>query len=256
MARRLPSATAIAEYELVLMLDPETPEDAREKLTGDVRGRIEAAGELRHDENWGMRKLAYEIEKRNEADYRFFRFQGEPQLLDELRHSLKIAEGVLRFRVFGVDPRTPVGAAPPPVQAARPPRESRGGRDGKPRRSDGDGGYDWSVKGLNRVVYHLPDIQRKEAVFIVEGEKDCDRLWSVGLPATTCSSGADKWREIYTEQLTAAGIKRVAVIPDNDAPQISRARVRPSLCAVSRVDPGRQQDDQPPSFSSQRVSRR
>ncbi len=121
------------------MLDPETPEDAREKLTGDVRGRIEAAGELRHDENWGMRKLAYEIEKRNEADYRFFRFQGEPQLLDELRHSLKIAEGVLRFRVFGVDPRTPVGAAPPPVQAARPPRESRGGRDGKPRRSDGDG---------------------------------------------------------------------------------------------------------------------
>ena len=120
------------------MLDPETPEDAREKLTGDVRGRIEAAGELRHDENWGLRKLAYEIEKRNEADYRFFRFQGEPQLLDELGHSLKIAEGVLRFRVFGVDPRTPVGAAPPPVQAARPPRESRGGRDGRPRRSDGD----------------------------------------------------------------------------------------------------------------------
>jgi small subunit ribosomal protein S6 len=131
----LASTESIAEYELVLMLDPETPDAQRETLAGDVRGRIEAAGELRHGETWGVRKLAYEIEKRNEADYRFFRFQAESPLLDELDHSLKIADGVLRFRVFGVDPRTPIAAPPPPVQAARPPRESRGG---KPRRSDGD----------------------------------------------------------------------------------------------------------------------
>ena len=51
-----------------------------------------------------MRKIAYEIRQRTEADYRFFRFQTESALLDELDHNLKITDGVLRFRIFKVDP--------------------------------------------------------------------------------------------------------------------------------------------------------
>ena len=64
-----------------------------------------------------MRKMAYEIRQRTEADYRFFRFEsGGTPLLDELNHNLRIADGVLRFRIFKVDPRNP-GDRPP---AARP----------------------------------------------------------------------------------------------------------------------------------------
>ena len=121
------------------MLDPETPEDQREKLAGDVRGRIEGSGELRHGETWGVRKLAYEVRKRMEADYHLFRFRGESALLEDLDHSLKIAEGVLRFRVFSVDPRSSIVAPPPPVQPMRARRE---GRDGRPRRGEGRGRRD------------------------------------------------------------------------------------------------------------------
>src|SRR6185437_11559109 len=91
------------------MLDPEAADEAREKVAGDVRQAIEGAGTLDQADVWGMRKLAYEIRQRNEADYRF---QGEPELLERLDHSLKITDGVLRFRIFKVDPETTTTAPP------------------------------------------------------------------------------------------------------------------------------------------------
>jgi small subunit ribosomal protein S6 len=127
-------------YELVLMLDPEAGDDARESLAGDVRQRIEGAGSLDRADNWGMRKLAYEIRQRNEADYRYYRFQAEPPLLERLDHSLKIADGVLRFRIFKVDPDAPTN---PPPATERPAmvgdgRPDRGDRERRPRRDDRD----------------------------------------------------------------------------------------------------------------------
>jgi small subunit ribosomal protein S6 len=97
------------------MLDPELPEERREQIASEARTRIESGGSLKHDTTWGMRKLAYEIEQRTEADYRFFRFETEGGLLDDLNHNLRIADGVLRFRVFKVDPRSPAIAPPAPV---------------------------------------------------------------------------------------------------------------------------------------------
>jgi small subunit ribosomal protein S6 len=127
-------------YELVLMLDPETADEAREKVAGDVRQQIEGAGSLDRADVWGMRKLAYEIRQRNEADYRFYRFQGEAELLERLDHSLKITDGVLRFRIFKVDPDAP---ANPPPSVERPAavgdgRPDRGDRERRPRRDDHD----------------------------------------------------------------------------------------------------------------------
>jgi small subunit ribosomal protein S6 len=123
------------EYELVLMLDPETPDEQREKIAADARQRITSGGELKHDTAWGMRKLAYEIRQRTEADYRFFRFENGGNLLDDLNHNLKIADGVLRFRIFKVDPRSPVIVPPPPtpLSSGRPERGDRreGGRRGE-----------------------------------------------------------------------------------------------------------------------------
>jgi len=127
-------------YELVLMLDPEAADDAREKLAGDVKQAIEGAGTLGRADNWGVRKMAYEIKQRNEADYRFYRFEGEPALLERLDHNLKIADGVLRFRIFKVDPDAP---ANPPPASDRPAmvgdgRPERGDRERRPRRDDRD----------------------------------------------------------------------------------------------------------------------
>jgi small subunit ribosomal protein S6 len=126
---------ATADYELVLMLDPETPDERRDQIAAEARTRIESRGSLRAEKAWGMRKLAYEIRQRTEADYRFFRFETESPLLDELDHSLKITDGVLRFRIFKVDPESPVIEPPPPVALA----SSAAGRGATGRRGPGRG---------------------------------------------------------------------------------------------------------------------
>jgi small subunit ribosomal protein S6 len=109
------------------MLDPEIPEERREQIASEARKRIESGGSLKHDTSWGMRKLAYEIQQRTEADYRFFRFETEGGLLDDLNHNLRIADGVLRFRVFKVDPGSPAIVPPAPLAASAAP-PARGGR--------------------------------------------------------------------------------------------------------------------------------
>ncbi len=101
------------------MLDPGQDEPARDALAADARGRIEAAGTLKHENKWGLRKMAYEIEQFNEADYRWLRFEGPSELLDDLNHNLKIADGVLRFRIFKVDSSSPV-MVPPSVGSQGP----------------------------------------------------------------------------------------------------------------------------------------
>jgi ribosomal protein S6 len=121
---------ALSEYELVLMLDPEVADTDRDRIAADAQNRIEAAGNLKHSSVWGMRKMAYEIRQRTEADYRFFRFETEGPLLDELDHNLKIVDGVLRFRIFKVDPRSPVIVPPAPAPMASGPRRPTRSEDG------------------------------------------------------------------------------------------------------------------------------
>ena len=75
-------------------------------------GRSRRSGSLKHENSWGLRKMAFEINKRTEADYRWFRFEAPSDLLDSLDHNLKIADGVLRFRIFKVDPSAPVIVPP------------------------------------------------------------------------------------------------------------------------------------------------
>lgn len=128
---------AVLDYELILMLDPEVADDAREKLAADAKAKLEDKGEIKHEANWGMRKMAYEIDKRDSADYRVWRFTGGKDLLDDLDHSLKITDGVLRFRVFKVDADSPNIVPPDTEQIMRRDEDDRGDR-GRGRGRDRD----------------------------------------------------------------------------------------------------------------------
>jgi small subunit ribosomal protein S6 len=120
------------------MLDPQLDSPARDALAQEARGQIEASGSLKHENSWGLRKMAYEINKRTEADYRWLRFEASAELLDSLDHNLKIADGVLRFRIFKVDPDAPV-IVPPATAAAPGPRErsATGAREDRGDSPDG-----------------------------------------------------------------------------------------------------------------------
>jgi len=70
---------------------------------------------------------------------------------------------------------------------------------------------------VRRVLYHLPELlaRKNDEVYVVEGEKDADRLMSMGLLATTNPGGAGKWESAFTESLRG---RDVIIIPDNDKP--------------------------------------
>jgi putative DNA primase/helicase len=92
------------------------------------------------------------------------------------------------------------------------------------RQPDGKGGWIWSTKGLQRVPYRLPELIAAPAdctVFIVEGEKDVDRLTSIGLVATCNPGGAGKWRPAFNKFFKG---REVAVLPDNDDAGRNHAR--------------------------------
>ena len=114
------------------MLDPQLDAPARDDLAQQARGQIEASGSLKQENSWGLRKMAYEINKRTEADYRWYRFEAPTDLLGELDHNLKITDGVLRFRIFKVDPDSP-SIVPPAVAAPGPRERTDGPRDRGPR---------------------------------------------------------------------------------------------------------------------------
>ncbi len=83
------------------------------------------------------------------------------------------------------------------------------------RRKDAGGRWVWNLAGVRRVPYRLPEVIGADTVFVVEGEKDADRLAAFGLTATTNSEGAGKWRQ---ELCAFFGNKSVVILPDNDEP--------------------------------------
>lgn len=89
-------------------------------------------------------------------------------------------------------------------------------KDFRQRRPDGNGGWTWSLDGVRRVLYRLPELvgaNPAEPVFLVEGEKDADNLAAVGLIATTNAGGAGKWGDEYAAELAG---RHVVILPDND----------------------------------------
>jgi small subunit ribosomal protein S6 len=113
-------------YDLMLMLDPNAPEGRGEQIVGDVRAMIEASGTLVGEHDWGVRKIAYEIRHRPDAHYELFQFEAGNELLERLNHTLKITDGVLRFRIIRLKPGSPPPPTPRPPEPRTREREPRG----------------------------------------------------------------------------------------------------------------------------------
>ncbi len=107
-------------------------------------------------------------------------------------------------------------------------------KDFRQRRPDGKGGHIWNLKGVSMCLYRLPEIapaiDGERFIFLVEGEKDADRVRSLGLVATTNAGGAEKWKQEYTEALRGA---HVILMPDNDGP--GRKHMNRVAAALSSV---------------------
>jgi len=82
------------------------------------------------------------------------------------------------------------------------------------RQPNGKGNFRWTMEGIQRVLYRLPQVieavKSNQVVYKVEGEKDADALVALGLCATTNPGGAGKWQENYTNVLVGAQIVVIA----------------------------------------------
>jgi small subunit ribosomal protein S6 len=110
-------------YDLMLLIDPNAPEQSQSAVVKEVEKMISKNGDLVGSHDWGIRRLAYEIDHRPEAAYRLYQFNAEPELLEQLNQRLKILDAVLRFRIIRLKPGSP---PPPPPRDFQPrPREER-----------------------------------------------------------------------------------------------------------------------------------
>jgi small subunit ribosomal protein S6 len=118
------------EYEVLLMLDPELPEERASEIITRTRERVEQdGGTWDGHEPWGRRKLAYEIDHKTDGVYHLLLFSAGPETLAEVSRVLKIDDGVMRHlavrRVKPTHDKTPAETKAPaevtaPAEAAAP----------------------------------------------------------------------------------------------------------------------------------------
>jgi small subunit ribosomal protein S6 len=87
----------VNEYEIMLLLDPELPEEQGNAIVQRIRDSVsESGGSWDGHEPWGRRRLAYEIAHKGEAVYHLLLFSTTPETLAEITRVLKITDGVVR----------------------------------------------------------------------------------------------------------------------------------------------------------------
>ena len=121
----------MTDYEILLMFDPELPEERQTEIVTRAREAIEKdGGTWDNHEPWGRRRLAYEIDHKAEGAYHLLTFAAEPETLEEISRVLKITDGVMRHlavrRVQGGSTRPPEPITEEPVAAAASARQDSG----------------------------------------------------------------------------------------------------------------------------------
>jgi hypothetical protein len=90
------------------------------------------------------------------------------------------------------------------------------------QRRQTQGGYTWNLDGVNKPLYHLPEVLTANELFVCEGEKDTDKLTAeisasnlsdVHFAVTCNFGGAGQWDDTYNVYFAG---KKVVVLPDND----------------------------------------
>jgi small subunit ribosomal protein S6 len=114
-------------YDLVLLIDPNAPEERRTSAVSEAESLLSTGGEIVESQDWGQKRMAYEIDHRPEAEYRLYQFNGDNELLDRLNQRLSINDAVLRFRIIKAKPGQPL--PPPPEQQSPRRRDDREPQD-------------------------------------------------------------------------------------------------------------------------------
>ena len=93
----------MTNYELMFIIDPALEDEAKSATVEAVKGIIEAEGEVSDVDEWGLRKMAYPIQKKPEGYYVVITFKAQPTLPKELDRRLRISDNVIRHLIVNKD---------------------------------------------------------------------------------------------------------------------------------------------------------
>ena len=114
-------------YELMMIISPEANEVEIDAASARVAGFIADRGGLVYEQDiWGLRRLAYPIQKFHEGNYVLTRFALEPGDVIELDNSLKASDDVMRYLTMRLDKSVKVEAPEPEPEVEAEPEEAPG----------------------------------------------------------------------------------------------------------------------------------
>jgi len=91
-------------YETVFIATPVLSEAQMKEAVTKFKGIItDNGGEIVHEENWGLRKLAYPIQKKTTGFYHLIEFKAEGALIEKLEIQYRRDERIIRFLTFRMD---------------------------------------------------------------------------------------------------------------------------------------------------------
>ena len=92
------------QYETVFILTPVLSDVQMKEAVEKFKGILQAEGaEIINEENWGLKKLAYPIQKKSTGFYQLIEFNAEPTVIDKLELNFRRDERVIRFLTFRMD---------------------------------------------------------------------------------------------------------------------------------------------------------
>ena len=92
------------QYETVFILTPVLSDVQMKETVQKFKDLIlESGGEVINEESWGLRKLAYPIQKKTTGFYNLFEFKAEPNFIEKFETAYRRDERVLRFLTFKME---------------------------------------------------------------------------------------------------------------------------------------------------------
>lgn len=93
----------VNKYESIFIINPDIDEEGTKALVEKFKTLLESSAQLESIDEWGKRKLAYEIADKNDGYYVLANFSADSQFPHELERIYKITDGIIKFMIIKKD---------------------------------------------------------------------------------------------------------------------------------------------------------
>jgi len=147
------------EYETTYILRPNTPNEGVAEVNTRIRGIIEnMGGKVIKVDNWGKRRLAYEVAKERKGIYLYWLYLAQPGVVEETERNLRMLDSVIRYLTVQVDTNIDITARPSEIDDASYEKAAQTAADEEdmflhrgPDLTDSSDGDDYTAPGFEDV---------------------------------------------------------------------------------------------------------